>query len=311
MNRQHYAIGRNKPIRCIVLHATAGTYPGDLDWLKNGGSTAYPVSCHYYIDKAGTVSQLVRDEDTAWHAGQSSWLIDGVRVNNLNGCSLGIELSNSNSGKEPYPAEQVHAAVDLVKLLVAKYTIPRSQVVRHLDIAPGRKTDPVGFNWAGFVAQVFDLPLTRVIGARPSISLTRFINLLETREAPFGANLITIGTRIYSMCDWLDIDPAFWLAVWSHEQGVPLGSSEIGQQTRNPLNIKAYGRWPATSGFNVYESWQTGCMASVLHLKEFYGAKGMLDVESIIPVFAPANDGNKPDAYIAAVLRDMKAIRGA
>lgn len=154
---------------------------------------------------------------------------------------------------------------------------------------------------------------TRVIGTRPSITQARFLDLLTRRQAPFGEHLITIGTRIYELCAWLDIDPAFWLAVWSHEQGTPLGSSEIGKLTRNPLNIKAYGRWPKVSAkgaeWNIYESWQLGCMASILHLKEFYGANGLLDVETIIPRFAPAEDNNRPDAYIAAVLKDMAAMR--
>jgi hypothetical protein len=39
-----------------------------------------------------------------------------------------------------------------------------------------------------------------------------------------------------------------------------------------------------------------------------YGAEGLIDVEAIIPIFAPASDGNSPDRYIAAVVNDMRAM---
>lgn len=315
MSRVHYKAGREKPARVLVLHATAGISPSDLEWLYKGGSTAYPVSCHYYIDKAGEISQLVREGDTAWHAGASSWIVDGARRSGLNKWSIGVELSNANNGRDPYPREQVEAAIELARDITTRRDIPRSQLVRHLDISPGRKTDPVGFPWLYFTEQVYrDTPMSRVIGVRPSIPLARFLEVLQNRRAPFGEHLQTIGTRIYELCDWLDIDPAFWLAVWTHEQGVPLGKSEIGQATRNPFNIKAYGRWPSIEAkgakWNSHESWQTGAFMSVLHLKEFYGARSLLDVETIIPVFAPSGDGgNSPQHYIAAVIKDMTAMR--
>ncbi|MFV9504736.1 MAG: N-acetylmuramoyl-L-alanine amidase [Oscillochloridaceae bacterium umkhey_bin13] len=155
MTRQHYQVGRPGPIRALVIHATAGRHPGDLGWLRKGGDERRPVSCHYYIDKAGTISQLVRDEDTAWHAGVSRWPIDGKLVNGLNATSIGIELENLNSGRDPYPEVQLAATVALSRELVRRYNLPRGQLVRHLDISPGRKTDPAGFPWPSFVAQVY------------------------------------------------------------------------------------------------------------------------------------------------------------
>lgn len=155
MTRLHYQPGRPGPIRALVVHATAGRAPGDLAWLRKGGDERRPVSCHYYIDKAGRVSQLVQDGDTAWHAGRSRWSLDGRAVEGLNAASLGIELENLNSGRDPYPEAQLAAAAELSRLLVRRYGIPRGQLVRHLDISPGRKTDPAGFPWAAFVARVY------------------------------------------------------------------------------------------------------------------------------------------------------------
>ncbi len=155
MTRPHYQSGRPGPIRALVIHATAGRGPGDLNWLRQGGDERRPVSCHYYIDKAGRISQLVRDEDTAWHAGVSRWTIDGRTLNNLNPVSIGIELENLNTGRDPYPAAQVAAVVALSRELVRRYNLPRTQVVRHLDISPGRKSDPAGFAWPTFLTQVY------------------------------------------------------------------------------------------------------------------------------------------------------------
>ncbi|PDW03511.1 N-acetylmuramoyl-L-alanine amidase [Candidatus Viridilinea mediisalina] len=155
MTRQHYQPGNVERIRMVVLHATAGRYPGDFGWLRKGGDERRPVSCHYYIDKRGQISQFVKDGDIAWHAGVSRWEIDGELRENLNRCSLGIELENLNTGRDPYPEEQLAAAVALTRLLVRRYNVPRNQLVRHLDISPGRKTDPAGFPWASFVARVY------------------------------------------------------------------------------------------------------------------------------------------------------------
>lgn len=158
MTRPHYQPGDVSRIRMLVLHATAGRYPGDYGWLRQGGSDAAPVSIHYYIDKAGAISQMVDDANIAWHAGVSSWQVDGAWIAEIPGCnpiSLGIELENLNDGNDPYPPEQYAAALWLSRRLVQQYAIPRELLVRHLDIAPRRKTDPRAFPWAQFVDEVY------------------------------------------------------------------------------------------------------------------------------------------------------------
>ena len=157
--------GRPGPVRVVVMHATAGFFPSDFNWLRRGGGPVkgkdgvardVPVSVHYYIDKKGNVSQMVAEADTAWHAGKSQWNVDGHPiVDRINAVSVGIELQNDNGGKDPYPPAQYAAALALVRELVARYNIPRRQLVRHLDISPGRKTDPAGFPWQPFLSEVY------------------------------------------------------------------------------------------------------------------------------------------------------------
>ncbi|MEF3274127.1 MAG: N-acetylmuramoyl-L-alanine amidase [Chloroflexus sp.] len=155
MSRANFKPGTPDRIRMVVIHATAGSYPGDLKWLRQGGAPGREVSVHYYISKRGQIFQLVADHDIAWHAGASRWEVDGRPVVGCNEVSLGIELENRNDGRDPYPPEQYAAVVWLTRELVQKYQIPPAQVVRHLDISPGRKTDPAGFPWQRFLNDVF------------------------------------------------------------------------------------------------------------------------------------------------------------
>lgn len=169
MSHPRYSRGRPEPIRVVVLHATAGSHPGDLNWLMEGGRADAPVSCHYYVSKTGRIVQLVRDEDSAWHCGASSWIVDGRLVEGsvtyaggtiarMNACSVGVELENRNTGVDPYPDAQIAAAVELTRWLTTAYRIPRHQCVRHLDIAPGRKSDPAGLPWGAFLERVYAPP---------------------------------------------------------------------------------------------------------------------------------------------------------
>jgi N-acetyl-anhydromuramyl-L-alanine amidase AmpD len=151
-----FEAGNASRIRMIVMHSTAARGPGDFNYLRRGGEPKRRVSIHYYISKAGTISQMVEDQQIAWQAGLSTWNVDGKLVSpSCNPVSIGIELENLNTGRDPYPPAQYAASLELVRYLVGKYNIPRKQLVRHLDIAPRRKTDPAGFPWERFVAEVY------------------------------------------------------------------------------------------------------------------------------------------------------------
>jgi hypothetical protein len=251
MTRQHYESGRPGPIRALVVHATAGEGPGDLAWLRKGGNPARPVSCHYYIDKAGRISQLVRDEDTAWHAGVSRWTIDGRLVEGLNTCALGIELENRNDGKDSYPAAQVYSLVRLSRALVSRYGIPRPHFVRHLEISPGRKTDPAGLDWHAVVAQVYPAYTAEspILGA-PGATLAHAIRYVLAR--PHGGYSAwdvaqVILPAYFEQCSELGIDPIVAIAQMIHETGnlcsaLSQRRDRDGRDLRNPAGIGVWER---------------------------------------------------------------------
>lgn len=138
---------RGRQIIAIVNHITAGLMPGTLSWLRNSAAKA---SAHYLVTKTGIVYQLVKDEDTAWHAGivnKPSWtLYDG---SNPNYYSLGIE--HEALAGDSLTEVQYQATLELHRILVEKHNIPvdRNHIIGHYYLdSVNRKNDPgPGFPW--------------------------------------------------------------------------------------------------------------------------------------------------------------------
>ncbi len=134
------AASRN--IDVLIIHSVFNNSGGeiyDIDLIIKQFAR-YGVSAHYVIGRNGEVYQLVDEKNVAYHAGKSS-LPDG-RIG-LNSCSLGIEMVCSYT--EPITDIQMESLVKLTKDIQSRYKI--KYVLRHSDIAPGRKTDPWNFDW--------------------------------------------------------------------------------------------------------------------------------------------------------------------
>jgi N-acetylmuramoyl-L-alanine amidase len=109
------------------------------------------VSCHYVIDEAGKVTQLVPEALRAWHAGVSHW----QGVEDINSCSIGIEIQNpGHDGGYPDFTEAQMLAVEALSLdIVRRNRIRPERVLAHSDVAPKRKIDPgEKFDWARLAA---------------------------------------------------------------------------------------------------------------------------------------------------------------
>lgn len=143
MIRQHLStknrsgLGNTKDY--IVLHHTGtgeGSLSGVLGRLQHG-----TVSAHYVIDTDGSIYAFNSDDDILRHAGVSSR--DGKT--NLNQYSIGIEVIGPLPG---FTDAQRRSLRKLVLDLMQKYNIPSTHIVRHKDIAPGRKVDMDDSLWA-------------------------------------------------------------------------------------------------------------------------------------------------------------------
>lgn len=120
---------------CNELDISADPYYQQIAALK--------VSAHLFIKRTGEVVQFVPFTKRAWHAGESSFQ-GKTRCNDF---SIGIELEGTD--EVPYTDSQYEKLTQIVKLLMATYPdITPDRVVGHVDIAPGRKTDPgPAFDW--------------------------------------------------------------------------------------------------------------------------------------------------------------------
>jgi len=141
----------------VVIHTMEGSLAGTRDWFKNcNHGDLGPSSCQYNIGKDGTIVQMVRDYQTAWHAGC------------FNGCAIGIEHEGSASDST-HPTAMYNASAALVKDLCNRWGIPKvrfapastcggSGICGHVDITNcccGTHTDPGShWDWTYYINQV-------------------------------------------------------------------------------------------------------------------------------------------------------------
>jgi N-acetylmuramoyl-L-alanine amidase len=130
----------------VVLH-----YTGMVDGASARARLCDPqaeVSAHWLIHEDGLTEALVPEHRRAWHAGAGSWQGQG----DVNSRSIGIELVNP--GDRPFPEPQMAALEDLLRGIMARWSIPPAGVIAHSDMAPERKIDPgPRFDWRRLALQ--------------------------------------------------------------------------------------------------------------------------------------------------------------
>jgi N-acetylmuramoyl-L-alanine amidase len=128
----------------LILHYTGmSSAEKAIDWLARAESR---VSCHYVVDEAGRITQLVPEKLRAWHAGVSSWR----GKSDINSRSIGIEIQNPGHehGYPDFPAAQMKAVIALSLDIMGRHGMRPEHVLAHSDIAPERKVDPgEKFKW--------------------------------------------------------------------------------------------------------------------------------------------------------------------
>ena len=141
----------NRSIDAIIVHSVYNKSGGDkynVDLIINQFSH-YHVSSHYIIGREGDIYQLVKEKNISFQAGKSQ-LPDGRT--SVNSCSIGIELITTNDSLDTPTEKQIKSLTLLVKDIKSRYKI--KYLLRHSDIAPGRKTDPWNMNWEDFLKRI-------------------------------------------------------------------------------------------------------------------------------------------------------------
>lgn len=159
--------GRTKPIQFIVIHYTSNdndTAAGNVDYYAR--SAGLKASAHYYVSR-NEVCQSVRETDTAYHCGATTYRHKACRNDN----SIGVELCSRYTGnikadkeagtvdfkKYYFEKAVLERAANFVKELMQKYNIPVTNVIRHYDVTG--KTCPAPFvmdekQWKEFLAML-------------------------------------------------------------------------------------------------------------------------------------------------------------
>ena len=138
----------SRTIDAIIVHSVynaSGADKYDVDSVIKEFEH-YGVSSHYIIGREGNIYRLVNEKNVSFHAGKSS-LPDGRT--NVNSCSIGIELITTKDSLDAPTDLQIKTLKSLVKDIQRRYKI--KYVLRHSDIAPGRKTDPWNMKWEEFL----------------------------------------------------------------------------------------------------------------------------------------------------------------
>ena len=159
-NGENFAQGRTQPIQFLVIHYTANngdTVQNNLDYFAGN---AVGASAHYFVDENG-YGQSVKDADTAWHCGASSYRHEACR----NANSIGMELcSRKDSRGNYYFLDQtVYNAAALARQLMQTYGIDRAHVLRHYDVTGKQCPAPMVDNptlWENFLNLLEDKTMT-------------------------------------------------------------------------------------------------------------------------------------------------------
>lgn len=235
--------------RYLIMHYTAGASAESS--IRHLTKASAKASAHLVIGRDGAVTQLVKFNRVAWHAGKSRW----NNLKGLNQYSIGIELDNAGAldggpdqwhswfgraydasdvavlqhkfddverGWHRYTEVQLAAALAAAEAITAQYNI--LDVLGHDDIAPERKKDPgPAFPMANFQSHLMGR-------AEDDFEVYETTTRLNVREGPgvdyakLDGSPLAKGTRILvevregSWCygEILDDDDESTLTGWVH-----------------------------------------------------------------------------------------------
>ncbi|NUT33413.1 MAG: N-acetylmuramoyl-L-alanine amidase, partial [Hamadaea sp.] len=139
----NYDAGRSSAITTIFVHVTQGSYAGTVSWFQNPSSY---VSAHYVVRSSdGDITQMVREEDTAYH------------VRNANPYSLGIEHEGYVDNPAWFTDAMYRSSAGLTRYLADKWGLPRSRtaIKGHNEMPGNDHTDPGGhWDWNYYMSLV-------------------------------------------------------------------------------------------------------------------------------------------------------------
>lgn len=191
----------------VVIHTIEGPESSGINWFQNPRAN---VSAHYIVSHTGRVTQMVRDQDVAWHAG----------VSDMNARSIGIE-NEGYAGRNDWTDIQYRKLAELTRSLCDRYGIPkdRTHIIGHSEVRRGKVDPGRYFDWNRFMRLVRGSAAPTPAPSNPPVSSnTGNVQIVETtasslrvRSAIWGTVLGSVaqGSRFVvrsSQSGWLQID---------------------------------------------------------------------------------------------------------
>jgi hypothetical protein len=160
-------------ISYIVIHTVQGSYDGCISWFQNASAS---VSAHYVVRSSdGQVTQMLKEEDVGWHAGNWSY----------NEASIGIEHEGYIDAPETWYTDAMYAssaalAADIIDR--NNITLSRSAIIAHTEVPGATHTDPGdGWDWDHYM----DL-----IGGEGGVSTGDLLGVVAAEDIYHGERLI-------------------------------------------------------------------------------------------------------------------------
>ncbi|MEV7032136.1 N-acetylmuramoyl-L-alanine amidase [Streptomyces sp. NPDC093272] len=123
------------PVDRVVIHVTQGGYASAVKVFQD---PAHEAAAHYIVRKDGRITQLVRELDVAFHAGNRSY----------NERSVGIEHEGFVDRPQDFTAAMYAASARLTAAICRRYgmAMDREHVIGHVEVPGTDHTDP-GSHW--------------------------------------------------------------------------------------------------------------------------------------------------------------------
>lgn len=124
------------PIEYIVIHTVQGSYGGAISWFQNPSAN---VSAEFVVRSSdGEITQMVKHDDYAWHAGNSYY----------NRRAIGIEHEGFVDDASWYTDAMYESSAALSRWIIDQYGVSfdRDHILGHVEVPNATHSDP-GPNW--------------------------------------------------------------------------------------------------------------------------------------------------------------------
>jgi N-acetyl-anhydromuramyl-L-alanine amidase AmpD len=132
------------PIDRVVVHVTQGGYDSAVKVFQD---PAHGAAAHYIVRQDGRVTQLVRELDVAFHAGNRDY----------NERSVGIEHEGFVTRAASFTDAMYTASARLAAAICGRYGIPvdREHIIGHVEVPGTDHTDPGPYwDWERYLKKI-------------------------------------------------------------------------------------------------------------------------------------------------------------